>query len=149
MHCRYSSLSLSLSLYTCTAAHISVVSSSEEECHRVYTVSINEQFPLKTPYNTTYATAAPSLSKNQQITVIANPSHCEECPGLTVNQEYIIAGSYSRGEDGEVTWHLVGHNNRALASNWVSKYDRRMSKWVQDANSDRQNKLSCLKQCEK
>ena len=144
----YLALSLSLSLHT-TAAHVSVVSSSKEDCNHVYTVTVKEQFDLKTPYNTTYATSAPALSIDQQITVIANPSHCDKCPGLIDGKEYIIAGSYSKDEDGAVTWHLEGHSNKALASVWVGKYDKRMSKWVQDGNSDRQTKLSCQKQCEK
>ncbi len=113
-------------------------------------MTIKQQLDVKTPYNATHATTAPALSEDQQITVIANPSHCEEkCPALTVGQEYVIAGSYSRDQDGEVTWHLEGHDNKALASGWVAKYAKRMSKWINDANNDRQNNLSCQQQCEK
>ena len=152
----YYSLSLSLPpthssspLHICTAAHVTVVSSSDEDCDREYVVTVKEQFDLKTPYNTTYASSAPALAEDEQITVITNPSHCDECLVLTVGQEYIIAGSYSRNEDGTVTWHLEGHDNKALASIWVKKYDKKMSKWVKDGNDNRQTNLSCQKQCEK
>lgn len=111
-------------------------------------VTVKEQFDLKTPYNDTYATSAPALATDEQITVIGNPSHCDECLVLTIGQEYIIAGSYSKNADGTVMWRLEGHENKALASAWVSKYDKRMSKWVQNGNNDRQSSLSCQKQCE-
>ena len=115
----------------------------------MYTMTVKEQFDVKTPYNTTFATSAPVLSTDQQITVVANPSHCDTCFMLTVGQEYIIAGSYSRSEDGATIWNLEGHDNRALASPWVDRYAKKMSKWVQDANVERQHGLSCLKACEK
>ena len=142
-------LSSTSTLHTCTAARVTVVSSSDEDCNHEYAVIVKEQFDLKTPYNATHATSAPALAIDEQITVIGNPSYCYKCPVLTVGKEYIIAGSYSRSEDGTVMWHLEGHRNKALASVWVDKYDRKMSKWVQVGNNNRQTNLSCQKQCEK
>ena len=113
-------------------------------------MTVKEQFDLKTPYNTTHTTSAPALASDEQITVIANPSHCDrKCPMLTNDEEYLIAGSYSRDADGTVAWHLEGSENRALASVWKGKYSNKMSKWIEDGNSERQSGLLCQQQCEK
>ena len=125
-----------------------VVSSFEESCNLVYNVTVKEQFNLKTPHSTLQTTSAPTLTKDQLIMVIANPSNCDPCPSLTLDQDYLIAGAYSRNDDGSVVWLLEGTENKAVASEWISKYDTKLSKWVEDGNNERIANNLCLEQCE-
>ena len=110
-------------------------------------MTVLEQFDLKTPYNSTHATTAPSVTPGEQITVIANPSQCDKCPSLTNDVEYLIAGSYSRS-NGKVLWHLEGTENKALASAWSDKYSNRLEKFVQVGNDHRLTQSLCHQQCE-
>lgn len=106
---------------------------------------VKEQFDLRTPYNNTYFTTAPALNKEEEITVITNPSRCNKCPELEINKEYIIAGAYELNNE-NVQWYLEGSNNKALASEWVDKYDTRMENWIEAASNSRDRFL--CNQCE-
>lgn len=128
-----------------TAARVHVTSYRVENCNHVYSVTVKEQFNLRTPYNSSYFTTAPALARDEEITVVISPSHCDKCPELSLDQEYIIGGDYIRN-DGNVEWHLVGSSNKALAGIWKSKYNSRMAKWIEDGNNS-SDRLQC-QQCE-
>ena len=132
-----------------TALRVTVKSSSVEDCNHVYKVNVKEQYNLQTPYNSTYTTAAPPLSSNDNITVIANPSHCDKCPSLTINEEYLIAGSYSKSK-GTTVWQLEGTEKKSLVYAFQPEDDKlsKLSKWIQDGNNERSSKSLCQMQCE-
>ena len=107
-------------------------------------MTVLEQFDVQTPYNSTHISLAPPLAVDGNITVVANPSHCNKCPPLTHGSDYIIAGSYERTGEG-VTWEL---GDKALAALWEGKYDKRMKKWVENGNEDRITNSGCLQECD-
>ena len=96
---------------------------------------------MRTPYNSTLSHFNTAPTMGEEITVITNPSHCNKCPELEINKEYIIAGTYGQN-DGNVQWYLEGNNNKALASEWTDKYDTRMKKWIEAASNSR-DRISC------
>lgn len=92
---------------------------------------------MRTPYNSTYFTTAPTLAKDEEITIITCPLHCKKkCFELDLNKEYIIAGAYGQ-KDGSIQWYLEGNNNKALVSEWEHKYDKKMKRWVEDGNNSK------------
>ena len=129
-----------------TAARVTVKAHEPQDCHHAYTVEVKDQFDILTPYNSTHSTKAPSMGDS--VVFYSSPQHCPECPKLEVNGEYLIAGSYRKEEDGSVTWRLNATNDKSLVSLWVSKYDRKLSNWINSSNMERHMNSLFQQNCE-
>ena len=79
------------------------------------------------------------------ITIFTNPQHCSECPIVDVGKTYLIAGSYSRADDGGIIWSLEGTQHGSLVSEWEERYSTNLTNWIDTTNSRRE---SFLQQCE-
>lgn len=132
----------------CYAAKVTVTSRSTPNCKYTYTLQVNEQFDLLTPYNQSHATKAPSMGDSIQI--VTGPSHesCTECPKLVEGKTYLIAGSYSKAADGSVSWMLDGSNDNSLVSAWSSKYSRKLAGWITTTSADYNKRANFVKECE-
>lgn len=120
-----------------------VESNSTQDCKNAYTVTVEEQYDVETPFNSTHSTRAPSIG--DRMTIYTSPQNCPACPKLEDKKTYLIAGSYSRADDGSIVWTLDGTNDKALLSEWTSKYSRKLAGWIETTNSRRQ---LFLQQCE-
>ena len=136
----------SLSL-THAAARVTVKSYKAQDCQHAYTVEVKDQFDLQTPYNSSHSTKAPAMGDSAII--LTSPSHCTKCPKLEVSKTYLIAGSYSRAADGSVQWKLDGIDDKALVSEWISKYDRKLGNFISGGNSNRKDGSKFSQECEK
>ena len=129
-----------------TAAQVTVKSYEVQGCHHAYTVEVKNQYELRTPFNSTHSTKAPSMGDSAVI--LTRPSHCTQCPKLEVSKTYLISGPYSRAADGSIQWKLGDSKPKALVSEWVPKYDNKLASFVSGGNRDRENNSKFFQQCE-
>lgn len=80
--------------------------------------------------------------------IFTSRSHCTLCPKLEVSKTYLISGPYSRAADGSVQWRLGDSKDQALVSEWISKYDRKLTLFIDGGNSARENDSSFKQVCE-
>ena len=117
-----------------TAAKVTVKSRNRQDCKHTYSVTVDEQYDLLTPFNATHATKAPEMGESAII--FTDSQHCPDCPKLEDGKTYLIAGLYSKASDGSVTWIVDGSAKKSsLVSVWGDKY-RKVGDWVQRANTD-------------
>ena len=117
-----------------TAAKVTVKSYDPQDCKHAYSVTVDEQYDLLTPFNTTHATKAPEMGESAII--FTDGEHCPDCPKLEDGKTYLIAGLYSKASDGTATWIVDGSAKKSsLVSEWEGKY-RKVGDWVQRANAD-------------
>lgn len=121
------------------AAKVTVVSVGHRNNIRIVTVRVKIAYPLKSVHQGKI-TAAPTMAGN--IDIYINPTCCELCKPLqlVVNATYIVAGYYE--DHPSLQWNMPTDNS--LASEWspnASKYNKKMDKWIADANAyrERQN----------
>ena len=129
-----------------TAARVTVKSREEQGCRHAYTVEVKDQYNLKTPFDRTHSTKAPSMGDSAVI--LGGPSHCDSCPKLEVSKTYLISGPYSRAPDGSVQWELGDSKSKALVSEWKAKYDTRIDSFITDGNEAREDDPNSFTRCE-
>ena len=130
-----------------TAARVTVKSQGVQGCRHAYTVEVKEQYGLKTPFNGTHLTEAPSMGDSAVI--LTTPSHCTQpCPKLEVSKTYLISGPYSRAPDGSIQWELGDSKPKALMSEWIGKYDTKIDSFISGGNNARGNSPNSFKRCE-
>lgn len=117
------------------AVRVNVSSVSTVNCKTVYGATVIEQFNLKTPVGPNNLTLAPTLDKNQVITI--DTGLCNKCTRAELNNEYLIAGYYHVSDGGKVYWELGLPNSRGLFTQWNTKLDKKLKKWVNSANAVR------------
>ena len=61
---------------------------------------------------------------------------------------YLISGPYSRAADGSVQWRLGDSKDKALVSEWESKYDRKLTIFLDNGNRERKSELKFKQECE-
>ena len=126
---------------------MTVKSYATQNCKHAYTLEVEDQFDLLTPYNQTHATKAPAMGESLEI--LTGPESCTQCPKLEVGKTYLIAGSYSKAADGSVSWMLDSSNDQSLVSEWSNKYTRKLNGWIESTNAHFSVRSSFVQQCEK
>ena len=130
-----------------TAARVTIKSREVRDCHYAYTVEVKNQYDLRSTFNSTHSTKAPSMGDSAMI-LTSHRSNCTQCPELKVSMTYLISGPYSRAADGSVQWRLGDSKDKALASEWESKYDRKLTTFLDNGNRERKSKLRFKQECE-
>lgn len=123
------------SLSIISVANVTVISEGSINETRVFTVHVNQAYPLKSTQGGKI-TEAPEMAP--VIILHTNPLCCTPCIQLTVSETYIVAGHYR--EHPSLQWHMPANNSLAALNS--SKYIKKLSNWIAAANTHREEELA-------